>query len=257
MQLPEFIKEVIWSLYPPKYKQLSQRPYKMGLKYMSKLLLAVLLISSLLLLPKIALLNGDIKDNLGKFSSIQLIPNIQQTDRFAVPESSPWIVIDLNNNLTLQKEFFLIDKDSVQYRFFTPKSVEMKALLQPTEYKAQSAGFLMSMIVLMLPGIFLLLFVRLWLKYLLISFIFGSALFMLAELTKFRMKWKQMMNIATYALTIAIIIEAFIAGLFAQALFPIPSFRFLGLNIYMVPLAIYAIVMVAGIIGCQLPDKKK
>ncbi len=256
VQLPEFIKELIWTFYPPRYKQLSEQHLHKSIAFMTKMLLVSFLIAGIIFVPKLFLLKGTIENELGKFDQFKLSGQVQQSERVNIPRSNPWIVVDLNNNVTLAKEALVIDQDSVKYRFFGIKSVPRDQLEDPAQYKSTVSRFATLFIILLIPGVALLLFLRSWLKYFLMLLVIGTLWFIVLDLSKFRLRWKQMLNIAAHTLTPIILIETISATITTAFLVPL-GFRFVGLNIYLVTLALYAIITAVCIIGCHLPEKRK
>ena len=65
MKVPGFIKEVVWSLYPPRYRQLANKKFSQSLGYMSRMLLIAFVIAGLILLPKFAMMKDQIQDGYG------------------------------------------------------------------------------------------------------------------------------------------------------------------------------------------------
>jgi hypothetical protein len=255
MQIPEFLKEIVWSFFPPRYKQLADKPFRKSLTYLSKVLLIAFILAGLLYVPKLFLLKDVMQDEFSKFSSFRLDGEVAQTDRISIPHHNPWLVIDLNSNVTLTKEIFVIDKETVQYRFLNTRSIQREQLKDFSANKAKVSGFLTTILVMLFPGIAILLYVRMWLKYLLMIFVFGTLFFIIMELSNFRLKWKQMLNIAAHSLTLVIFIEVISAALTTAYL--IPVMRFLGVSIYAVTTLIFAFLMVVGIVGCSIEARRK
>ncbi len=255
MQVPNFVKEVIWSLYPPRYRQLSEKPFRKSLGYMSGVLLVAFLIAGILFLPKLFLLKDTIQEELSKFDVFTLSGNVVQAAPVKIPRHNPWVVVDLNANLTLTKEIFVIDSSTVKYRFFGVKSLPREQLKDITAYKPRVSGFFAAILILMLPGIAFLLYVRTWLKYFLLVLVMGTFFFIIMELTKFRLHWKQVLNIAAHALTLVIFIEVISAAITTVYLLPI--LRFLGVNIFAITTLLFAVMMVVGIVGCNVEARRR
>jgi len=255
MPVPQFIKEVIWSVYPPRYKQLADKKFRKSLGYMSKVLLIAFLIAGLLFLPKLFTLKSTIQEEFSKFEMFTVSGEIKQTAPVIVPQTNPWIAFDLNADRNLTKEIFVIDKDNIRYRLFGIKSIPREHLKNPGEHQASASGFFAKIILLMLPGIVLLLYLRMWLKYFLLIILAGTLFFIIMELTKWRLRWKQMLNIATHALTLVIIIELIFAVFAAGLLLPI--LPFLGVNIYAITTGLYMALIVFGIVGYHTGAKSK
>lgn len=255
MKIPEFLKEVVWSFFPPRYKQLADKPFRKSLTYLSKVLLIAFLLAGLLYLPKLFLMKDVMQDEFSKFTSFKLDGEVTQTDKISIPRHNPWLVIDLNNNLTLTKEIFVIDKENVQYRFLNTQSIKREQLKDFSANKAKVSSFLTTVLIMLLPGITILLYIRMWLKYLLMIFVFGTLLFVIMELSKFRLKWKQMLNIAAHSLTLIIFIEVISAALTTAYL--IPVMRFLGVSIYAVTTLIFVFLIVVGVVGYNVEAHRK
>jgi len=257
MKLPEFIKEVIWSFYPPRYLELSQQKLWKSTKYVSKVLLIAFLLAGLLYIPKLFILKGTVQDELGKFSDFRLSGNVTQTAPVSIPNHKPFVVMDLNANLTLTQEIFVIDKDNLQYRWFGIKKVPLEELKDISGHKTEVSGFITAMIILMLPAIAILLYIRAWLKYYLLVMVLGSLFFIIFELTRFKLRWKEMLNVSMHALTAIILIETISAPIATAYLLPVT--RFLGVNIYAITTLAFAVLMIIGIVGAKTVEylKKK
>jgi len=255
MRIPEFIKEVVWSVYPPRYKQIADKNFKQSLGYMSKLLVLALIIAGLLFIPKIATLTGTVQNELAKFESFHLEGNVTQSAPITIPRHNPWVIIDLNSERKLTNEILVIDQSNVQYRFLKINSIPRDHLKDANQHRMPVGGFVAKLIMLMIPGIILFLYVRTWLKYLLLIIVGGTLFFIIMELTKFRLKWKQMLNIAAHALTLVIFIEVISAAIATGYLVPI--FRFLGVNIYAITSAIFFGLMIVGILGYHIGARKR
>ncbi|VVB81135.1 Uncharacterised protein [uncultured archaeon] len=255
MQVPEFIKEVVWSFYPPRYHQLADKPFTKSLWYMSKVLLIAFILAGVLFVPRLFLLKDNIESELSKFDTFTLSGNITQSAPVAIPKHNPWVVVDLNANLTMTKEIFVIDKDTFKYRFISPKSIPREQLKDFSANKPRVSSFLSAILVMMLPGIALLLYVRMWLKYFLMVLVFGTFFFIVMELSRYRLHWKQMLNIAAHALTAVILVEVIAAAV--STVFLIPIMRFLGLNVYAITTLAFACLIVLGIVGYYIEDYRR
>jgi len=256
MQVPAFVKEVVWAFYPPRYRELANKPFLKSLGYLSKVLLIAFILAGLLYVPKLFLLKDTMEQEFSKFGAFKLDGEVTQTDRISVPRSNPWLVIDRSANVTLKKEIFVIDANTVQYRFLNTKTIPLEQLKDFSANKGRVSGFLTTILIMMLPGITLLLYIRMWLKYLLMIFIIGTLFFVIMELSKLRLRWKQMLNIAVHALTGIIFIEVISSAITTTYLIP-SNFRFLGLSFYAITTAIFALLMVAGVVGYHIEDHRR
>ena len=255
MRVPEFIKEVTWSFFPPRYRQLADKPFRKSLGYLSKVLLLAFLIAGILFVPKLFLLKDTFESELSKFESFQVSGDVRQSDKITIPKHNPWVVVDLNANLTLTKEIMVIDKETIKYRFLGIKSIPREQLKDISGNRAGVSRFLSAILLLMLPGIALLLYIRTWLKYFLLIIVAGTLFFIIMELSRFRLTWKQMLNIAAHALTAVIFIEVISAAITTVYLLPI--LRFLGVSIYAITTAIFAFMIIVGIVGYNIEEHRR
>ena len=255
MRIPEFVKEVVWSFYPPRYHQLAEKPFTKSLYFMSKVLLVAFILAGILFVPRLFLLKDNIESELSKFDVLSLSGNVSQTAPVAIPRHNPWVVVDLNANLTMTKEIFVIDKDTVKYRFISPKSIPRAQLEDWSANKPRVSGFLSALLIMMLPGIAILLYIRMWLKYFVMVLVFGTFFFIIMELSRYRLRWKQVLNIAAHALTAVILVEVVSASI--TTVFLIPVMRFLGLNVYAVTTVAFAVLIVMGIVGYYIEDYRR
>jgi len=255
MKIPEFLREIIWSFYPPRYRQLADKHFHKSLRYMSKILLIVFLITAILFIPKLATLRGTVESELSKFQTFKLEGNVSQSSTITIPVHNPWVVVDLNNDYTLTKEFLVIDKTTIQYRFLTVKKIQRDQLKDVSSNRASVSGFFTSLILLLAPGIALVLYIRLWLKYLLLILVFGTFFFIVMELTHYRLRWKQMLSIAAHAITPVIAIE--VVSSFVTTAYLLPVFRFLGVSIYAITTILFAFLMTIAVVGYHIEDNRK
>jgi len=222
---------------------------------MSKVLLLAFLICSIFFIPTILTLKTEIQQEFSKFTAFQIETNISQSAPINIPQARPWIVVDTNTNLTLTEELFVIDNENVHYRFLNKGTISQMLLKSPGQAVPRVSSFATILLLMWLPGIVLFLYLRMWIKYFLIVFLTGTLFFIIMELTRFKLKWKQMLNVAAHASTLVILIEVIMAAVSTTML--IPLVPFLGIKIYALSLALLGILMIFGIVGCKFEDKKK
>lgn len=255
MKISPFLKEVIWSLYPPRYKELSEKRFSESVKHMAKVLAILCLLASLLFVPTIINLKDDIESGFKKFTAFSLAPSISQSDEVTIPQDHPWIRVNLNTNLTLKEELFVVDQSTVQYRLLGIKSIEQKTLLDPATNVAQVSGFASTILTMLLPGIGFFLYVRMLLKYFLLVVLMGTLAFIVLELTKFKLKYKEALNIAAFAITPILALEVLPAPINTDFLLPV--FRFVGIDVFAIPIFLFIGMMVFGIVGYHIGSKRK
>ena len=70
------------------------------------------------------------------------------------------------------------------------------------------------------------------------------------------MKWKNMISLASHAITPVILLEVVSSAITTIYLLPI-NFRFLGLKFYGVTLIVFAVMMVYAVLACRIEDYKE
>ena len=257
VQIPQFVKEIVWAFYPPRYKQLSQKPIYRSIGFMTRMLVIAFLLAGIVFLPKLFTLKSTIESQFKTFDEFTLSSKITQHDQFTVPVNNPWIRVDFNNNLTLKDELFVIDTSSVQYRLLNPNRIDQDQLKHPTEHTLAASRFVGTLVLLLIPGVALVLFVRSWLRYVLLVVTFGTLFFVIIDLTRYKMKWRQMMSVAAHAISPIIILEVVASAISTRFLLPVPLVRFLGLKFYAVTLLLFGVMMMLAVLGCRIEDARK
>ena len=138
----KFLKEVVFSFHPFRYKYLSNLKFRESLGYLSKVLFLAVIIASLISIPKIISLRADIVDELGKLSTFNVDGEVTTSAPIMIPQAKPGLIVDLSSPRNLSDESFLITKDNIQYRFFGKQTTSIDTILNVTENKQAAASFL-------------------------------------------------------------------------------------------------------------------
>ncbi|OYT31551.1 hypothetical protein DRJ22_00360 [Candidatus Woesearchaeota archaeon] len=248
------LKEVIWSFYPPRYKQLCNQKVRSSLKFLSSILFVSFILASVLFLPKIVTIRSAIEHEIDKFSVFDIKADVSTSAPVVIPSNNPLFVVDASSDRNISKEFFVVTKDSVKYRLFGRHSVPLSGFKNIKESKRIVSGFLSVLAVLMLPSVFILLYIKFWIKYFLIVFFVSLVLFILFELTRWRLKFRQVFNIACHTVLVMVVLEVVSAPFGTRYLFPF--LKFLGVNVYAVSLALFSVFTVAGFVFVNVKKKK-
>lgn len=230
----KFIKEVLACFYPPKYKKLKNTGFWKSYSFLLKVLFLTFLISSVLLIPKFSSLRSDIVDDLSKINILNISGKIDISEPILIPSKDPLMTIDIQNKRSMKKEILLINKEEFQFRFFGKRKIDLDKLKNPAENKQEVGTFAACLILLLAPGFALIIFFKIAVKYLLIIFLLGSILFFLMDLTNRRLKYKKALSITAHAGIPIMIIETISAVI--NPTWMLPFMRFIGLNIYAIPL---------------------
>jgi len=255
MGIPMLLKEVAWSIHPKRYKFLSERKFRTSLVYLSKMLLLLLLVSSVFALPKVFSMRATVMDEIEKFSTFSVAGNVSTSAPVTIPQARPVLVVDLEDQRNISDESFLVTRDKIQYRFFGKKTVPIGAIVDPKNNRAAAARFLSSVFVMFAPALLFYFYAYMWLKYVLLVMVAACVFFVLLELTKFRLKWWQLASIGTHALTVPLALEV-LAQPFSIA-FLLPVGKFLGTPLNLVPIVLFVVLMIAGIICARIEWKPK
>jgi hypothetical protein len=236
--ISQFIKEVAYSFHPLRYQYLSEKKYSSSLFFMSRIIMIAIIIAAVLAVPKIFALKSGIEQEIGKFTSFTITGNVTASEPINIPSTTPITIIDLvTENKTIGDETFLITKDKIHYRFFGLKSINIADLKDVTSHQKAVGGFITVLLLMFLPAFGLLLFVSLLIKYFILTLLASLAFFVLLELTHFRLKFKKMLSVTCHAATIGILLEVLSMPFSTNYL--IPTIKFLGTYVYLIPLAIF------------------
>ena len=149
----------------------------------------------------------------------------------------------------------VIDKETIQFRFFNIKKFSQEELKNAENNPQQLSELVSTLVLLLVPGVALFTFIRTWLKYLLLSLAIGTFFFLITDLTRYRMKWKEMMSVSLHAITPMIFLEVVSSSISSEYL--IPLFPFLGVKVYAITTLLFTAMMVLAVIGCRIEDSRK
>lgn len=244
--MKQFFKEVVWCFYPPRYKILCTKKLRSSLKFMSLVLFFAFIIAAVLYAPKLITLKSSIEDQLDNFVLFNINANFTTSAPVKIPYSRPLFIIDSAEEHNISNELFIFSQDKIKYRFFGKHSVPLSTFKDVKANKKRASAFFSVLFILLLPSIFILLYFKFWIKYFLIIYLISFILFILLELTHWRLKFRQILNIACHTSIIMIVLEL-VSAPFGTA-YLLPLVKFLGINIYAVTLVLFAFFTVAGVI---------
>ncbi len=244
--MKQFFKEALSCFYPPRYKILCTKKVRSSLKFMSIILLLTFLIAGVLYLPKLFTLKSSIEDQLDNFVLFNIQANFTTSAPIKIPFSRPLFIIDSEESHNISNELFIVSKDSIKYRFFGKKSLPLSDFKDVKVNKKRVSAFFSILFILLLPSIFIILYIKFWIKYFLLIYLMSFILFILFELTHWRLKFKQILNVACHTAIIMIVIEL-VSVPFGTA-YLLPLIKFLGIKIYAITLVLFAFFTVAGVI---------
>ena len=241
--MKKIVHEFLNAFNPLKFRELSDRHLFDVISYFSKVLLVAVIIMSMVLVPDIFRLSSYFDEQLAKFEALSVTGNLSVKEPVYFPARKSQVIIDTTGMRShLGDERFLITEEGLYYRWFNQERTitagEFATLL---ENKEKTRKLLTVLAVFLIPSSLFFLYAFLWLKYLLTIFLFGTAAYFLLDLTHFRLQWRQMLNVAGYAAGPVILFEVISLPVNTQYL--IPLVQIIGMNIYLVPLILYAVII--------------
>jgi hypothetical protein len=250
----KLLKKLVYYFHPFRYGEISEQKFCKSLKFLSLILLFAFIIAGILWIPRVFQLKSQMTEELNKFESFEVSHNLTMTAPVAIPYTKPLLVIDTTAPRNISQEYLLVTKEQVQFRFFGINTIPTEHLTHAPEHKEEASGFIAKFIAMLIPGIALFLYIRAWIKYFLLIIAAGTIFFIILDLTKFKLKWKQMLNLSALMITPMVLLEVISAPISTEYLMPIG--RFLGTELYLITLALYAALMIFGIVFVHIKRKR-
>ncbi|MFH0874384.1 MAG: hypothetical protein V1859_00450 [archaeon] len=218
MTLKDFLVLFLRSLTPGKYKDLKDYSFASAVKYFLFLLLICVFTFGSISLVKEFPLSKSIEDRIGRFDEFRLDLTIKATEPIILLDF-PKIVLDFSGNRTgLKDEYAVITNDEIitkkfspnisQFSLYNDEKTDISSYSDIVANKSKISGVLNFLAILILPSIFIVLYLYFMLRYL-----FFTALFFLISLVFFKTSKKgsfearQLFKIALFSSTIMVLID--------------------------------------------------
>ncbi|MBI4016606.1 MAG: DUF1189 family protein [Candidatus Aenigmarchaeota archaeon] len=239
----KIIKEVFDALNPLKFKELSDKPWWDAVSHFSKILLVAVVVMSLILVPDLFRLSAYFDEQLAKFDALSVTGNLSVKEPVYIPARKTQVIVDTTGmHSHLGSERFLITNDGLFYRWFNhERTITAQEFGRLLENKEKTSMLLTAIAIFLVPSALFFLYAFLWVKYMLTIFLFGTLAYFLLDLTHFRLEWRKMLNIAGYSAAPVILFE--VISLPVNTDYLIPLVQIIGMNIYLVPLLLYAVII--------------
>ena len=224
METPLFLKVIIDTLKPQKYKGITQRSYTKTILYIALILFFYLLIITVINIPQYKQMLTGANNKFGNVTEFSLDINIK-TNGPVIASQHPLIVIDTSSNGTLKGESALITSSEIHKKIlwwdevFNYNHVD---LLNHMDKVRKSTLFLLCIFV---PTLFILAYLFVFLKYLIIASVLGILGFVFLLILKRNNTFGESFKTAVYALTIYLI---------GNIIGEIIGVNFLGLVFYLI-----------------------
>ncbi|MBI2580731.1 DUF1189 family protein [Candidatus Woesearchaeota archaeon] len=251
-----FFVAVANAFNPVAYRGIAKKSVKLVIGYLLYLLLVVTMATAALVLPSIANLNSGISSQLDKFSRLDIRTELATKE--PIESKIPWL-----GNTKIFVNTTADAKKSAQYDVvLTGTELRTKPLLcffrseicnllKPKQNvkpireldlvkgsgKGKLAGTASTLILLMLPGLLILFYLSIVVKYAAIIIVASALAYVAVKISKGDASLLDTFKIAAYAATVLIVLD-FAAFLLQRSPIAIPAF---------LPLAAYAIAMVAAL----------
>ncbi len=253
----QFIKELISSVNPFQYKTLCLHPPSKSLKFLLKLLLISYVIFLCLFVPKLFDIPDYLQEKISHVSSVDINGTFEMTAPVFIPDKDPWLVVDTSGNYSDFKTARVIfTKEEIKYRTLKNfEEIKYGELKNVKEKSPEIAGLLSFFALFILPSFVFTGYFLLFLKYFLWAFVFGTATFLILDLTTFSVSYKKVFNAATFALVLVVPIEVIFLAINHNYLLPI--FEVFKIPFYAVTLLIYIILYLFGLVVLIYDSKSR
>ena len=250
----KFIKEVLSCFYPPKYKSLKMKTFWQSYGFVLKVLLVAFVISSIIMIPDMLKLKNEITGEVGKLQAVNITGKIVTTSPVNIPTKDPLVAIDTQTDRQLKNEFLVITDDFVKFRFLGKQQIEIDKFKQPSKNKAEIGPFIAKLVLLLAPGFILMIYLKIAIKYFILTWIFGILIFFLMDLTTLKLKFKKVLTITAYASAPIILIETISSTI--NPVWMMPFMRFLGINVYAISLLAWFLLAIICMIFSNISNHK-
>lgn len=237
-----FIKELISSVNPFAYKTLCLHPFGKSVRFFSKLLLLFYIVFIVLLIPEFMEIPGYLNEKISHVAFVDINGTFDMTEPIFIPDKNPFLVVDTSGNFSeLKSAGIIFTKDSVKYKTLSVFNEARYSDLKNVKSKSgEISSLLVFFVMLLAPSFVVAGYFVFFLKYLLWSFVFGTATFLLLDLTTFSVSYKKILNIACFSLIAVIPFELVFSGLNHSYLLPL--FDIFRIPFYAVTLLLYLIL---------------
>ncbi|MEK6857100.1 MAG: DUF1189 family protein [Nanoarchaeota archaeon] len=252
-----FIKELISSANPFQYKTLCLHPTGKSVKFLLKLILISYIVFLFLFVPKLFEIPSYLQEKISHVSQVDINGTFDMREPVFIPDKNPWLVVDTSGNYSDVKTARIIfTKEEIKYRTLKSfEEIKYSELKNVKEKSPEIAGLLSFFALFILPSFIFIGYFILFLKYFLWAFVFGTATFLLLDLTTFSIAYKKVLNASTFALVLVVPIEIILLAINHNYLLPI--FDIFKIPFYAVTLLIYVILYLFGLVALIHDSKTK
>ena len=226
-----FLKTVLMTLNPYNLERLSERVKRHATGYFFSIVFLGFIIMALIFLPQVGFFKSSMQKDIDNFKHLNIDIDYETSEPVRLLRG---IVVDSGENVSGTKAKMLINKEMVYYgKFFKTKSINMSEYKDVKEGKEGISKIFSTILILILPMLAVLLYIYFAIKFLIVIFVLGGIVYLIARGVKYELSYRETMTIAAYATTLMVLIEMIAFGI---------GFKTYGIQ--------YLIFIVYLIIGC-------
>lgn len=210
-----FFKTIGRALNPVAYEDLSFRLFKNCFKYLFLFLLVTFLLATVISIPKLAALPGQVASELDKFATFNVNITTSMTDQANLLPDNQFLHIDTRSaeaNMTEDRSLFktLITSDYLYTKklYLNKVSrVELAPYKDVTANKEKISKLLSWLLLLLIPSLLIFGYMIYAIKYIILILAASVLALIAVRLARFDISFSQLFKIALFATTPLIIIE--------------------------------------------------
>jgi hypothetical protein len=211
-----FFGVLIRTVNPLSYKKLCTASAWQGFRFYIHLLIFSFILFFLITIPYLFSFYDEIRIEANNLNTFNLAPQLDINQSISFDDFG----IVVTNDKSYDNEFLLVTQKSIYLKnniclfsdiaciwFSNPKQLDFSNAQELVSDRDKFTHIVFSFILLMLPGIFMLLFLFLFVKYLLIILLYALVGFIYTTAIRYEIHLRQLFLLAVYSLTLSIVVE--------------------------------------------------
>lgn len=250
----KYIKTFLLSLNPFNYHKLDIN-IKKALSFFALTLLIGILLIPILNIPNLIKLPANIYGEMAKIEHSSISSNISISEPIRFPSENPYFTLDTTGTVKkMTTEKLMITEEYIHYKPFNHETkIKFNNLMLP-ENKAFISQLITLAIITVLPAIGIIIYIILFIKYILISIIISTLLYIILDLFHKHIDPKKIFIHSLYASTFIISLEI-IFGIAAPNTI-IPLFKFI-VPVYLITTIFYIVIVILSLLKKEIKNETK
>ncbi len=212
-----FFSVLFRTINPLSYKKLCSAGFGHGLRFYFHLLLFSFILFFIVTVPYLISFYDEIRVEAENLNSFNLAPQLDVNQTMLFQDFN----IVVTNQKSYDNEFILITQQSIYLKnnicllsdiaciwFNNPRQFDFSKAQQLVEDRERFTNIVFTFILLMLPGIFILFFAFMFVKYLLIILLYACIGFIYTTAIRYEIHLRQLWLVSIYSLAFTIIVES-------------------------------------------------